>query len=81
MEQVIEATRDYILTDTSMAKCDICKQRFARLFNIVPSKKTHFLDEVLLCINCLDKCQLRFNIDINEVKIAGSVEAWLKNKK
>ena len=79
--KVIEAKRDYIITDTTMAKCDMCKRVFARLFDLTPSKKTHSFDNVVLCINCLDKCQLTFNIDVREIILLGSVEAWQKNQK
>lgn len=79
--KIIEAKRDYIITDTTMAKCDLCKRVFARLFDLTPSKKTHSFDNVVLCSNCLDKCQLQFNIDIRELLIAGSVESWQKNQK
>lgn len=81
MDKVIEAKRDYIITDTTMAKCDLCKRVFARLFDLTPSKKTHSFDNVVLCSNCLDKSQLVFNIDIKELLISGSVEAWQKNQK
>lgn len=78
---VIEATREYIITDTTMAKCDLCKRVFARLYDLTPSKKTHSFDNVVLCANCLDKCQLIFSIDVKELLQSGSVESWEKNKK
>ena len=58
---VIEAKRDYIITDTTMAKCDLCKRVFAKLFDLTPSKKTHSFDNIVLCASCLDKCQLQYS--------------------
>lgn len=81
MVNIIEAKRDYIITDTTMSKCDLCKRVFARLFDLTPSKKTHSFDNVVLCINCLDKCQLQINMDLKELIIAGSVDLWQKNQK
>ena len=79
-DKVIEAVREYIITDTGYTKCDYCKRFFARAFDLTPVKKTHNFDNVVLCINCIDKCQLKFNIDIKELVVAGSVEEWLKKK-
>ena len=78
--EVIEAKRDYIVTDTSYTKCDLCKKLFAKAFDLTPVKKTHNFDNVVLCSNCLDKCNLLFNIDTRELVDAGSVEEWQKNK-
>lgn len=74
----IECTRDYLITDTTMAKCDSCKKIYAKLFDLIPSKKTHSFDNIVLCPNCLDKCQLIFNIDIKELLSAGSVDNYDK---
>jgi hypothetical protein len=78
--RAIEARREYILTDTAYTKCDLCKRFFAKAFDLTPVKKTHNFDNVVLCVNCLDKCQLIYNIDIRELIISGSVEEWLKKK-
>jgi hypothetical protein len=78
---IIEAKRDYIVTDTSYTKCDLCKRFFAKAFDLTPVKKTHNFDNVVLCINCVDKCNVLFNIDIKELISAGSVEEWQRNKK
>lgn len=80
-EKFLEAKRDYIVTDTTYTKCDMCKRFFAKAFDFTPVKKTHSFDNVVLCINCIDKCQLLFNVDIRELVVAGSVEEWQKNKK
>jgi hypothetical protein len=78
---IIEAKRDYIITDTSYTKCDLCKRFFAKAFDLTPVKKTHNFDNVVLCISCIDKCNVLFNIDIKELISAGSVEEWQRNKK
>jgi len=78
---IIEAKRDYIITDTSYTKCDLCKRFFAKAFDLTPVKKTHNFDNVVLCINCIDKCNVLFNIDIKELTSTGSVEEWQRNKK
>jgi len=80
MDRVIEAKREYIITDSTMDKCDVCKRRYARLFDLTPSVRMHAYDILAICIGCLDKCQLKYNIDINELRIAGSVDAWQKSK-
>jgi len=81
MESTIEAKREYIVTDTAYTKCDMCKRFFGKAFDLTPVKKTHNFDNIVLCINCLDKCQLIYNIDIRELVISGSVEEWQKKKK
>lgn len=78
VEKVIEARRDYIVTDTTFSKCDLCKRFGSKAFDLTPVKKTHNFDNVVLCANCLDKCKLLYNIDINELVSAGSVEEWQK---
>lgn len=81
MDPIIEAHREYIITDSTMDKCDLCKRRYARLFELTPSIKIHAWDSLAICIGCLDKCQLKYDIDINELRISGSVDAWQKSKK
>lgn len=76
--KIIEATREYIVTDTSMSKCDICKKVYARLFDLTPVTKTGVFDSLLLCPGCLNKCHLTFNIDVRELIMAESVEEWQK---
>lgn len=78
---IIEAHRDYIIQDVGYIKCDLCKRFFARAFDLQPVKKTHSFDNVVLCVNCLDKCSFIFNIDVRELIMAGSVDEWQKNKK
>lgn len=80
MGQTIEAKREYIVTDTAYTKCDMCKRFFGKAFDLTPVKKTHNFDNVVLCVNCLDKCQMVYNIDIKELVLAGSVEEWQKKK-
>ena len=81
MDSIIEAKREYIVTDTTMTKCDSCKKMYARLFDLTPSKKLHSFDNVALCIQCIDKCQLDLNIDVKELIKAGSVDTWQKMQK
>lgn len=76
----IEASRDYIVTDTAFTKCDMCKRFFGKAFDLTPVKKTHNFDNIVLCMGCIDKCQLKFNIDIKELILEGSVEKWQKTK-
>lgn len=78
--KVIEAKREYVITDTTYTKCDLCKRLFAKAFDFTPVKKTHSFDNVVLCIHCIDKCQMLYNIDIKDLIIAGSVEEWQKQK-
>lgn len=76
--RIVEVKRDYIVTDTTFSKCDLCKRFVSKAFDLTPVKKTHNFDNVVLCINCLDKCQLLYNIDLKELISAGSVEEWQK---
>ena len=80
MDRVIEAKREYIITDSTMDKCDVCKRRYARLFDLTPSVRMHAYDTLAICMACLDKCQLTYNIDISELRTAGSVDLWQKSK-
>lgn len=73
---LIEAQREYIVTDTAFVKCDMCKRLFQKAFECTPVKKTHAFDNLILCINCIDKCEIIFNIDIKELVIAGTVKEW-----
>lgn len=78
--KVIEAKREYIVTDTAMTKCDLCKKFFAKVFELTPVTKTHAFDNIVLCAGCLNKCHLTYNIDLKELMMAGSVDEWQKNK-
>ena len=77
----IEASREYLITDSSFDKCDKCKQLFAKLFSFTPVIKTHNFDDFNLCIKCLAECGMKYNIDINELRAAETVKKWLKTKK
>lgn len=79
---IIEAKRDYILTDERFGKCDMCRREFAKIFLLTPSRKTGAIyDDMTLCKYCVDKMLLKFNIDIKSLIEAGSVEEWLKLQK
>jgi hypothetical protein len=78
---IIEARRDYVITDTTYTKCDLCKRLFAKAFDFTPVKKTHSFDNVVLCIHCLDKCQMLYNVNVQDIITAGSVEEWQKKQK
>jgi len=80
MEGIIEAKRDYIVTDIKFQKCDSCKRVHGKLFELTPSKKMHSFDGLMLCIRCLqdNASGFQLNIDVEDLKTYGSVDAWQK---
>jgi len=80
MEGIIEAKREYIVTDIRFQKCDSCKRVHSRLFELTPTKKLHGFDVLMLCIRCIQDSTNGFqlNIDVEDLKTFGSVEAWQK---
>lgn len=78
MEGIIEAEREYIVTDIKFQKCDSCKRVHAKLFELTPAKKMHSFDGLLLCIRCLQDSGLKLSVNIEDIKTFGSVEAWQK---
>lgn len=75
---VIECSREYIVTDTTFVKCDSCKKLFSKAFDLTPAKKIHGFDNLILCVNCIDKAGLIFNVDVKKLVEAGSVEECQK---
>lgn len=80
VEQTIECTREYVVTDVTFTRCDSCREHYAKAFDFVPVKKAHNFDNFVLCKKCVEKFHLKFNIDVKELVIAGSVASWKKEK-
>lgn len=59
--------RNYDIKLTTYVRCDLCRRYWKKAFELVPQVKLHSFDSVVLCKNCLTKCELKFLDNIDDV--------------
>jgi len=65
-EKFIEAKRDYLITTTTLSRCDVCKRFFKFAYDFVPKYKTHNFDNVVVCVECVKRLE-GFDFNMEEV--------------